>query len=138
MNMKADIYIQQNSQTSSGNVTRKWLYDQTIPCKIMAVSLKGGRAVGDDKSFTRSVNGYQEDIHLKMQSPIILSKRWRISAIRTNDNQPVFFETDRFGQEDTIYEVVSNHAVLDPFGRIVYYEANLRRAVIQDNDTATV
>lgn len=138
MNMSADIYIQQNVQSQSGVVQRQWIYNQTIPCKVMPAKNKGGSSSGDDKGFGTGVTGYSEDLHLKMQSPILLSKRWRVTGVRTNDNRQVFLETDKLNDPDTIFEVVSNHAVLDPFGRISYYEINLRRANIQSNDTAAV
>lgn len=138
MNMTADIYIQQNSQSDSGIVKRKWMYDQTVPCKVMAVQNKSGTSGKDGKEFATGPSGYVEDIHIKMQSPVLLSKRWRVQNIKTSRGESVFVENDVWGDPDTIFEIVSNHPVLDPFGKISYYEINLRRAVIQSNDTATV
>lgn len=138
MNMTADIYIQQNVQSTSGVMQRKWIYDKTIPCKAMPVSNKGGKSTTDDKIFTTGPSGYSEDVHVKFQSPILLSKRWRVSNIKSSDNIPVFEEQDLIGNPDTIFEIISNHPVLDPFGKVSYYEVNLRRAVIQNNDTAAV
>lgn len=138
MNMTAEIYEQQNVQSESGTVQRKWQYSQTIPCKVMATQNTYGSSGKDSKDFSTGTSGYKEDIHVKMQSPVLLSKRWRVSVVKTNDGQSVFVEPDLIGDPDTIFEIISNHAVLDPFGKISYYEINLRRAAIQNNDTATV
>lgn len=138
MSMKADVLVQKNVQSESGAMKRQWLYDQTIPCKIMATQNKSGRSGTDDKVFSTGTTGYSEDIHVKMQSPQLLSKRWRISGIRTNDGEQLFIEQDVIGHPDTIFEIISNHPVLDPLGKIAYYEVNLRRAVIQSNDTSAV
>ena len=136
--MKADIYIQKNSQSESGTINRQWIYSKTIPCKVVNTKSQSGTSRGDDKTYGTGVNAYSEDVHLKMQSPIILSKRWRISSIRTNDGDQLYIEVDKISDPDTYFDVISNHPVTDPFGRISYYEVNLRRAVIQDNDTITV
>jgi len=136
--MTSDIYVQQNAQSSSGAVTRKWLYNQTVSCKIMPVQNKSGRSITDDKNYTSGIDGYNEDVHLKMQSPIRLSKRWRVSNIVASNGERVYIEMDKYGQDDTYFEVMSSHPVLDPFGNISYYEVNLRRVQVQENDLPRV
>jgi hypothetical protein len=46
----------------------------------------------------------------------------------------LFIEIDKIDQPDTIFEVTSSHAVLDPFGKISYYESTIHRVKVQDND----
>lgn len=138
MNMSCDIYVQKNVQSESGVVTRQWLYDKTIMCKAMAVASKSGSARGDDKQYTTGTSGYIEDIHVKLQSPERLSKRWRITNIKSSTGENIFVEPDRIDLQDTIFDVVSNHPVLDPLGKIAYYEINLRRAQVQNNDIIAV
>jgi len=138
MNMNCDVYVQKNAQSDSGAVTRQWVYDKTIICKAMPVQNKSGRSVTDDKNYTTGVQGYNEDVHVKLQSPIRLSKRWRITNIIASDGERVFVEPDKFELNDTIFDVVSNHPVMDPFGKIAYYEINLRRTQVQNNDITSV
>jgi hypothetical protein len=138
MNMSADIFVQKNVQSESGAMTRQWIYDQTIHCKVMPVQDKGGSGASDNKKYSPGSAGYIEDIHVKMQSPIRLSKRWRIGNVVAADGERVFIEPDKLDLEDTIFDVVSTHPVLDPFGHIAYYEVNLRRAQVQNNDIITV
>lgn len=138
MNMSCDIYVQKNIQSDSGVVTRQWLYDQTIICKAMPVANRSGSSKVDDKQYGTGTTGYVEDIHVKLQSPIRLSKRWRISNIKSSSGESIFLEPDRIELQDTIFDIVSNHPVLDPFGKIAYYAINLRRAQVQNNDIIAV
>ena len=66
----------------------------------------------------------------------LLSKRWRVQNIRTSTNEQIFIEIDKYDQPDTVFEVTGSHAILDPFGKIGYYEAVLVRAEVQDDNKA--
>ena len=138
MNMSADISIQQNVQSkNSGTIYREWVYNETISCKIEPLKSSSGANRYDNKKFDIGKhNEYDENLQLKMKCHIPISKRWRVSNIRTNDGQKVYVELDKIDQPDTIFDVTSSHAVLDPFGRISYYEVMLKRVHIQ-NDTTT-
>ena len=71
-----------------------------------------------------------------MYGTSLLSKRWRIQNIRTNKGKTVFVEIDRTGTPDTIFEVMSSHAVVDPFGSVSYYVSVLLRTELQDDSEA--
>ena len=136
MNMTADVLIQQNKQSEkSGTIKREWVYDQTIPCKIEPV--KGGAGSRyDNKRFDIGAhNEYDEKLQLKMKCLIPISKRWRISTVRSNDNKQVFVELDKYDTPDTVFDVTASHAVLDPFGKVAYYEVTLQRVHIQSDNT---
>lgn len=138
MNMTSDIYAQQNVQDKdTGAISRQWVYKKTIQCKIEPIKSRGTSTKGDNKSFDPSNNaqgGYSEGLQIKLKSLELLSKRWRIGTVRSSDGRQVFVEIDKIDQPDTIFEVTSSHAVLDPFGRVSYYEAVLHRVNVQDND----
>lgn len=136
MNVKADIYTQTNSQDpNTGAITRQWVYYKTIQCKVEPIKSAGASTRGDSKTFAKSGDafGYVEKLQLKIKTTQLLSKRWRIENIRSSDNQQVFVEIDRNGKPDSIFEVFSSHAVLDPFGKVSYFEANLQRVPVQDD-----
>lgn len=138
MNMKCDVYIQQNSQTKSGTIARQWVYHITIPCKIEPLKTGGALGRGDNKVFDHGPdNSYDEIFQLKMKSPVPLSRRYRVSSIRDNRGGVVYKELDRYGQPDMIFEVTSNHAELDPLGKISYYETTLKRVEVQRNDSTS-
>lgn len=138
MNMTAEVYAQQNSQdANTGAIVRQWGYKKAIPCKIEPIKLSGTGMRTDNKNFNDGKNlqqGYNEQFQLKMKSQELMSKRWRISGVRSSDGRQVFIEFDKIDQPDTIFEVIASHAVLDPFGKISYYETVLQRVSVQDND----
>lgn len=140
MSMKCDVYTQKNTQSSSGAITREWVYHSTIPCIIQSMP-SGGPFKGDDKTFInnnpQNANPYNEILEIKMKSLSPLSKRWRITAIRTNSNEPVYVELDRYGNPDMIFEVKSSHAEIDPLGKVSHYHSNLSRVQVQYNDNTS-
>jgi hypothetical protein len=136
MNMTAEIYIQQNTQADSGNVTRQWVYDKTLDCKIEPIKSGGALGRSDNKTFDYgSDNSYQERFQLKMKSPEPLSRRWRVSGIKDISGNSIYKEIDRYGQPDMIFDVTASHAELDPFGKISYYETTIQRVMVQQNDS---
>jgi hypothetical protein len=138
MNMTAQVYGQQNVQdTDTGAISRQWVFKKTIQCKLEPIQARGTNTKGDNKTFDTSNNAagdYNEGLQLKMKTLELLSKRSRIVAIRSSDGNQVFLEIDKIDQPDTIFEVTSSHAVLDPFGKISYYESTIHRVSVQDND----
>ena len=45
-------------------------------------------------------------------------------------------EIDKINNPDTIFDITATHAVLDPFGKISYYEVTLQRVEIQNDQTS--
>jgi hypothetical protein len=135
MNMRADVYTQQNSQDpSTGAIIRAWTFSHTIQCKVEPIKVSGASTRTDNAVYATNAEGvYSEKQQLKFKGLELLSKRSRIQNIRSSDNKKVFIEIDKAGQPDTMFEVTSSHAVLDPFGKIAYYEAMLLRAQVQDD-----
>jgi len=138
MNTTAHIYGQQNVQDeNTGAISRQWVYKKTIKCKIEPVKITSTSSRGDNKNFNTAQNsqaGYTEGLQLKIKSPELISKRSRLSNIRSSDGKQVFVEIDKIDQPDTIFEVTASHAVLDPFGKVSYYEVVVQRVSVQDND----
>lgn len=137
MNMKADIYIQKNAQEkTTGSITREWVYDETIICKVEPIKSGGASTRGDSKTFakTGSAEGYAEKLQLRVKTLTLLSKRWRLQNVKSSDGHSVFVEMDRIGDPDMIFEIFSSHPVLDPFGKVAYYEAVLQRVPVQTDD----
>ena len=137
MNMKADVYIQQNSQDSTGNIVREWVYSRTIACKVEPIKAGGALNRADNKTFDASGvdNAYLERFQLKMKSPDAVSRRFRVSSIRDSNDNVVYKELDRYGLPDMIFDVTASHAEIDPLGKVSYYETTIQRVMVQKNDT---
>jgi hypothetical protein len=138
MNMSADVYTQQNVQDpNTGAIKRQWVYDHTIQCKIEPVKMKGASTKTDNKTFAKTSDmNYDEKMQLKMYCFELMSKRWRIENIRSSDNKSIFVEIDKIDSPDTKFEVTASHVILDPFGKVAYYEAVLLRTELQDDNQA--
>lgn len=137
MNMTADIYTQQNKQSAtSGTIVREWVYDKTIKCKIEPLKSSGGGNRYDNKKFAIGKDDeYDEKLQLKMKCLVPFSKRWRVSGIKSSDGHQVYTEVDKYNNPDTTFDVTASHAVLDPFGKVSYYEITLQRVHIQSDNT---
>lgn len=135
MNMTADIYVQQNTQTKSGAISRAWVYHTTVDCKVEPLKSGGALNRADNKTFDAGdKNSYLERFQLKMKSPVPISRRSRVSSIRGSDGQVIYKEIDRIDMPDMIFDVTASHAEIDPLGRVSYYETTLQRVLVQDND----
>ena len=133
MNMTADVWVQKNTQSESGAITREWVYDKTIPCKVLPFRANTtGRS--DNKIFSASAD-YEEHMRLTIKCLEPISKRSRVTNIRANDGKSVYFEIDRYDTPPTIFDVVGSHTVLDPFGRVSYYDISIQRTAIQNDST---
>ena len=138
MNMTAEIYFQQDTQTDSGAIQRTWVYHQTIPCRVEPLKAGGALNRADNKTFDAgSDNSYLERFQLKMKSPVAISRRARVRAVRDSDGNIVYQELDRINMPDMIFDVTASHAEIDPLGRVSYYETTLQRVLIQKNDQYT-
>lgn len=136
MTMTADVYIQKNVQsTATGVIKREWAYDRTVKCKVETLKTNSSTSSTTNKAFDQGKNQYSEPLQLKMKVMAPMSKRWRVSGIKTNDGRKPFIEIDRYDTPDTIFEVTESHAVIDPLGNISYYEVVLQRVQVQNDNT---
>ena len=135
MNMSADVYEQENTQNeNTGMISRHWEYRYTTKCLIQPSKSSGVSTKSDGKEY-KIDHSYSESSQLRGKFSVGLSKRTRISGIRSSDNENIFMELDTSSKKSTIYEVVSCHPMLDPFGRLSHYDVTLERVNIQNNDS---
>lgn len=136
MMMKADIYEQENTQDSkTGIIQRHWELKRTVSCQIQPTRSDGGSTKTDGKFYNSENNSYRETAQLRAKFLVPLSKRWRISNVRSSNNELIFKELDTLSQQPTIFEVISCHPMTDPFGRLSHYDVTLERVNIQNNDS---
>lgn len=136
MSMRADVYEQENTQdANTGTLTRHWELRRTVKCYIQPTKSDGSSTKSDGKFYNTDKNTYEETSQIRGKFTVPLSKRWRVSNIRSSDNKSIFNEMDLMSGRPTIYEVVSCHPMLDPFGRLSHYDVTMERVNIQNNDS---
>lgn len=124
-NMSFDVLHITRTQRESGEIVRQWVVGETgIPCIARGISGGGIRVVGSTERWGDT----HEDVEVvKMQTSYNLSKRDRITNIRTSNG--------RLGWEDegeaTVFDVVGSTPIFDPFGALVEYDVLLMRAEVQ-------
>lgn len=129
MNMQCDIYNLQTTQTESGVFQRKWIYARTVQCRAEAAEkTRAGKII------SQTQDGFYDESVLRLKTMDPISKRSRVTNIRSNDGKIVYMELDKIEPTSTIFEVRQSYTVTDPFGRIACYETLLKRAVVQEND----
>jgi hypothetical protein len=144
-NMLADVLHQQITQDeSTGQIKRSWFFVADIRCIARGISGGGIRVVG---STERYGGGEYTDVEwVKVQTAHNLSKRDRITNIRTVDHQGrvvLVWEDTRYIEEEAIaipieFEVVGSSPVMDPFGRLIEYDALLQRAEVPSDEIEDV
>jgi len=135
MNMYADIYEQENVQNAdTGAIERHWEYKRTIRCLLEPSKSSGTSLTGDGKEFRTGSNGYGETLQLRGKFTSQLSKRWRVSGIKSSDGRYIYVEPDLYSNPPTIFEVMACHPMTDPFGRLSHYDVILERVLVQAND----
>lgn len=130
--MTADLYHQITDQDENTNaINRRWVMLKNISCSIIPIRESGGSATSDNKVFDKK---YTEELEIKMYTLQKLSKRWRVSSIKSSNGLSLYTEIDRISNPDTIFEVYASHPIFDMFGNIQYFENHLKRTQVQSND----
>lgn len=133
--MRAEILYQITDQNEVTNeISRRWATLKFIRCSVLPINESGGSSTSDNKYFSKE---YLEELETKMYTKEQLSKRWRVSNIKNQNNVDIYQEVDRVSSPSTIFEVHGSHPILDMFGNIQCYENHLKRVSVQNNDINT-
>lgn len=124
-NMVMDVLSQENFQTESGEINRRWLPKAAdVACIARGISGGGIRVVG---STERWGDRHEDVEYVKIQTNYNLSKRDRVTNIRTCHGQLAWEDRG----VSIVFDVVGSTPVIDPFGTLVEYDVLVTRAEIQ-------
>lgn len=124
--MTMDVLSQTKTQNESGEIVRNWSTKESdVPCIARGIAGGGIRVVG---SIERWSSVYDDVEYVKIQCNYNLSKRDRITNIRTNQGT-LAWEDDNIG---TTFDIIGASPVMDPFGRLVEYDILATKADIDD------
>jgi hypothetical protein len=128
--MKIDVYRVQTSQDqNSGEIKRKWLYTETIPCLAKSIISSGVRSPSNDKTVD---SRYMVEEILKIMTLVKLPRNAKISNVRDLNNQVLWEEAEISGNPATIFDIVGSTPIIDGFGQILEYETTIQRSDIQN------
>jgi hypothetical protein len=133
--MLADIYPQTTVRNRSGQVIRKWDYENPYTVKNLTVGILGGgiRVVGSTEIWGED---YEEVEWAKMYisdqvidvdgvSDIFVTRRFRVGNIRQarSPYKPLWVGDDG---ESIVFNIMGITPIMDPFGRPAEYELLLK------------
>ena len=128
--MKLDIYRVQISQDSnSGEIRRKWVYTETIPCLAKSIISTGVRSPSNDRTVDAR---YMVEEIIKVNTLSKLPRNAKISNVRDLDDNVIWEEAEISGSPATIFDIVGSTPIIDGFGQTLEYESTLQRSDIQN------
>lgn len=123
-NMLMDVQSQEKYQSESGEIQRSWVTKDTdVSCIARGISGGGIRVVG---STERWGDRYEDVEYVKIQTNYNLSKRDRITNIRTS-NGSLAWEDDGIAM---VFDVVGSTPVVGPFGELIEYDVLVTKAEV--------
>jgi hypothetical protein len=128
--MNLDVYRVQTSQdANSGEIKRKWIYTETLPCLAKSIISSGVRSPSNDKTVD---SRYMVEEILKVMTLVKLPRNAKITNVRDLNNQILWEEAEISGNPATIFDIVGSTPIIDGFGQILEYETTIQRSDIQN------
>ena len=128
--MNLDVYRVQTSQdANSGEIKRKWIYTETLPCLAKSIISSGVRSPSNDKTVD---SRYMVEEILKVMTLVQLPRNAKITNVRDLNNQILWEEAEISGNPATIFDIVGSTPIIDGFGQILEYETTIQRSDIQN------
>jgi len=126
LNMKMDVYAQQDIQDSdTGAIKKSWLYSRTVPCYAKGIITNSATRSADKQSIGNTyVN--QQMIEIRTESKVNI--REKITNIRDSADTVIWTELNYPTETPTVFELMGNTPITDPFGVILGYNCLARRS----------
>lgn len=127
LSMKMDIYRQTESQNpDTGALIKEWNYYKTLSCYAKGIINNSASTRSGDMQTLGTK--YTNDQMLQVRTTEKLSLREKITNIRDMNLKPIWVEANYPSDTPTVFEVMGSTPILDPFGQIIAYNANLKRS----------
>jgi hypothetical protein len=127
LNMKMDIYVQQDSQDeTTGAIKKSWMFYKTIPCHAKGVISNSATSRSGDKQIIG--NKYSNEQILEIRTSEKITYREKITNVRDSSNTVIWNELNFPTESPTVFEVISSTPVTDPFGGVLGYNSVAKRS----------
>jgi hypothetical protein len=126
LNMKMDVYIQQDIQDpDTGAIKKSWMYSRTVPCYAKGIITNSSSRSADKQTIgSNYVN--QQTIEVRTEARVTL--REKITNIRDTADTVIWTELNYPTETPTVFELVGTTPITDPFGGILGYNCLARRS----------
>jgi hypothetical protein len=124
--MKADVYSQMDAQDEDTGALRKtWAFTKTLSCFAKGSVSSSGNSGRDKQKYTTRFKD-TESIQIRVDK--FVSHRDKITNIRNSEGQIIWFELNYPTNTPTVFEVVGNTPITDPFGNVLGYNLLAQRS----------
>lgn len=126
LSMKADVYSQQDVQDpDTGALKKTWAFTQTVACFAKgSISSTSGRGTDKQKYSTK----FKDTEAIQVRVDKFISHRDKITNIRNSSGEVIWFELNYPTNTPTVFEIVGNTPITDPFGNILGYNLMAARS----------
>jgi hypothetical protein len=126
LNMKMDVYIQQDTQDpDTGAMKKEWIYSRTVPCHAKGMITNTSSRSGDKQTIGNTYIN-QQTIEIRTENRITI--REKITNIRDLSDSPIWTELNYPVETPTVFELTGSTPITDPFGGILGYNSSARRS----------
>jgi len=126
LNMKMDVYVQQDVQDQdTGAIKKEWLYSKTVACYAKGVITSSGARSSDVQTISNRYTNKQ-DIEIRTEARVTL--RDKITNIRDSSDNVIWAELNYPTETPTVFELIGTTPITDPFGGILGYNCSARRS----------
>jgi hypothetical protein len=131
MSMKADIYLQLDTQDeNTGSIKKEWIFTRTVQCSAKGIVSNSASARTGDKQVLS--NRYSNEQKLEIRTPEQITYREKITNIRDMNGNVIWKEINYPNNTPTVFEVIGSTPITDPFGNVLAYNSVAKRSENQE------
>jgi hypothetical protein len=126
LNMKMDVYIQQDIQDpNTGAMKKEWIYSRTVPCYAKGIITNSATRSADRQTMG---NNYVNQQTIEIRTEARVTIREKVTNIRDLFDTPIWTELNYPVETPTVFELTGSTPITDPFGGILGYNCLAHRS----------
>ena len=126
LNMKMDVYVQQDTQDpNTGAIKKEWIYSETVYCYAKGIITSGGARTSDVQKMS---NRYTNKENIEIRTTARVTLRDKITNIRDSADNVIWSELNYPTETPTVFEILGTTPITDPFGGVLGYNCSARRS----------
>jgi len=126
LNMKMDVYVQQDTQDpNTGAIKKEWIYSETVYCYAKGIITSGGASASDVQKMS---NRYTNKENIEIRTTARVTLRDKITNIRDSADNVIWSELNYPTETPTVFELLGTTPITDPFGGVLGYNCSARRS----------
>lgn len=127
LSMKMDVYRQFDAQDSdTGAIVKTWNFFKTVDCHAKGIVSNTASSGGGDKQVFS--NKYLNEQSIQVRTSQKITTREKVTGIRDSSNNYIWTELNYPTDTPTVFEIMGTTPITDPFGKVIGYNAIMKRS----------